>query len=122
MILDKCWIHRSQATIKALKKTKIKFWYLPQYNPSQAPVEMVLVQLKKFMINKEDQSLIKWYSVSGQALFTVGLSSIASSTIIGRWEHIFLMMNSYMISLKKKLKEGSIYLKIVLNKTIHYKR
>ena len=47
VILDNCSIHRSKVTKEALKETKIKFWYLPQYSPSLAPVELVFAQLKK---------------------------------------------------------------------------
>ena len=106
VILDNCSIHRSRVTKEALKETKIKFWYLPQYSPSLAPVELVFAQLKKFIRNKEGQSIIRWNSIDGQTLLTLGLSSIESSTIVGWWEHTFSVMNSYMISLRKKLKES----------------
>ena len=106
VILDNCSIHRSRVTKEALKETKIKFWYLPQYSPSLEPVELVFAQLKKFIRNKEGQSIIRWNSIDGQTLLTLGLSSIESSTIVGWWEHTFSVMNSYMISLRKKLKES----------------
>ena len=69
IILDNCAIHRSQATKNAFRETKIELWVLPQYSPSLAPVEMIFAQLKKFMRIKEGQSIIKWNSVDGKALF-----------------------------------------------------
>ena len=89
IILDNCSIHRSELVMTHWRKTGIKLFYLPQYLPELAPVEVYFSLLKRRFVQEWKGESLNLWTIHSIKTITKWIHEIEAGFIRKLW-HILM--------------------------------
>ena len=99
IILDNCSVHWSRDTRNYLIKRKFSWFFLPQYTPEIAPVELFFCQLKRLISAKRLDSVVNLSRTTGKKFLIDAISSIDRFQISKIWSNFVLKLKELVSEL-----------------------
>jgi transposase len=87
LILDNCAVHRSKKIKEVLREKECHVWFLPQYSPELAPIEMYFGRLKKEVVKVGRDKLTDLGQKEGIVLLNKAIQTIKAKEVISYWDH-----------------------------------
>ena len=85
LILDNASIHLSATTKLITRRLGLRMWFLPQYSPNLAPVEIVFGMLKCKLRSKRIKQVIKFSLISGRREICNALTGFTKAKVCRLW-------------------------------------